>query len=310
MNVLIIGLGSIGKKHISVLIELYPNANVFALRSKSSFNEIQNVTNVYALDELKIEISFAIIATPTFLHERDIINLMQLKCPLFIEKPVLKELINSSFIINLLKEKKIKTYIACNMRFHPGIVHLKKFITENKNKINEINVYFGSYMPKWRAGVNYKENYSSNEDMGGGVHLDLIHELDYCIWIFGYPKSIKSVFRKVSNLEINSIDYTNYILIYDNFTLNIKLNYYRVDTKREIEILTDNTTIIYNLITNKAIDINKNIVLYEENFLMLDTYRTQMKYFVDNIILNDNLIMNDIEESVKILKFALNDTFE
>ena len=74
MNVLIIGLGSIGKKHISVLTELYPNANVFALRSKSSFNEIQNVTNVYALDELKIEISFAIIATPTFLHERDIIN--------------------------------------------------------------------------------------------------------------------------------------------------------------------------------------------------------------------------------------------
>ena len=42
MKILIIGLGSIGKKHISVLTELYPNANVFALRSKSSFNEIQN----------------------------------------------------------------------------------------------------------------------------------------------------------------------------------------------------------------------------------------------------------------------------
>lgn len=310
MNILIVGLGSIGKKHISVLNELYPNTNIFALRSKSSFNKIQNVTNIYSLDELYTEISFAIIATPTFLHERDIINLIQLKCPLFIEKPVLKNLTNSSFIINLLNKKNIKTYIACNMRFHPGIIHLKKYITENNPKINEVNVYYGSYMPKWRTGVNYKENYSSNEDMGGGVHLDLIHELDYCLWIFGYPKSIKSLFRKVSNLGINSIDYTNYILIYDNFTLNIKLNYYRVDSKREIEILTDNTTIIYNLITNKAIDINKNIVIYEEKFLMLDTYKTQMKYFVDNIILNHNLIMNDIEESVKVLKFALNDKLE
>ena len=217
---------------------------------------------------------------------------------------------NVGVINNIIADKNIKTYVACNMRFHPGIVHLKNYIDKNKTKINEVNVYFGSFMPNWRDEIDFRENYSSREEMGGGVHLDLIHELDYCIWVFGFPKSIKSVRRKISNLEINSIDYTNYILLYDNFTLNIKLNYYRIDSKREIEILTNDTTLIYDLIQNKVLDNRTKQILYEENFSMIETYKNQMKYFLENINNNQTIIMNNFEESIKILKIALNDKFE
>jgi predicted dehydrogenase len=310
LNILIVGLGSIGKKHLSVIYTLYPMAIIFALRSKRKSIKYENVINVYSIDELEISIDFVIISTPTYLHENDIIKFSKLGCPLFIEKPVLHNLKNIESINNILFSNNIKTYVACNMRFHPGIVHLKNFIDNNKSKINEVNVYFGSYMPNWRNGIDFRENYSSHEDMGGGVHLDLIHELDYCIWIFGYPKSIKSVFRKVSNLEINSVDYTNYILFYDNFTLNIKLNYYRIDSKREIEILTNDTTLIYDLIQNKVFDNKSKQILYHEDFSMMDTYNNQMKYFIENINNNQKTIMNNFEESIKILKIALNDKFE
>ncbi len=308
MNILIVGLGSIGKKHLSVIYFLYPKANIFALRSKKSIQQYENVKNIYSLDELESSIDFTIISTPTYLHQTDIIKLSQLGCPLFIEKPVLMDLSSVHIIYNILSKKNIKTYVACNMRFHPGILHLKNFIEENIKKINEVNVYFGSFMPNWRDGVDFRKNYSSHMEMGGGVHLDLIHELDYCIWIFGYPKSVKTIFRKVSDLEINSIDYANYILIYDNFTLNIKLNYYRIDSKREIEILTTDTTILYDLIQNTAVDIKNKKTLYENKFSMINTYRDQMKYFIENI--KKNQIMNSFEESIKILKIALNDKFE
>ena len=43
--------------------------------------------------------------------------------------------------------------------------------------------------------------------MGGGVHLDLIHEIDYLIYLFGIPKEIKKQYRKVSKLNIDSNDY-------------------------------------------------------------------------------------------------------
>lgn len=310
MNILIVGLGSIGKKHLSVIYTLYPMANIFALRSKRKSIKYENVINIYSIDELEINIDFVIISTPTYLHENDIIKFSKLGCPLFIEKPVLHNLKNIESLNNILFSNNIKTYVACNMRFHPGIIHLKNFIDNNKSKINEVNVYFGSYMPNWRNGIDFRENYSCHEDMGGGVHLDLIHELDYCIWIFGFPKSIKSVFRKVSSLEINSVDYTNYILFYDDFTLNIKLNYYRIDSKREIEILTNDTTLIYDLIHNNVFDNKSKQILYHEDFTMMDTYNNQMKYFLENINNNQQTIMNNFEESIKILKIALNDKFE
>jgi predicted dehydrogenase len=310
LNILIIGLGSIGKKHLCVIYTLYPLANIFALRSKRKSKKYENVINIYSIEQLEVNIDFVIISTPTYLHENDIIKFSKLGCPLFIEKPVLHDLKNIESINSILISNNIKTYVACNMRFHPGIVHLKNFIANNNSKINEVNVYFGSYMPNWRNGIDFRENYSSHDDMGGGVHLDLIHEIDYCIWIFGYPKSIKSFFRKVSNLEINSIDYTNYILFYDDFTLNIKLNYYRIDSKREIEILTNDTTLIYDLIQNKVYDNKSKQILYHEDFSMMDTYNNQMKYFIENINNNQKTIMNNFEESIKILKIALNDKFE
>lgn len=310
MNILIVGLGSIGKKHLSVIHTLYPLANVFALRSRRKSKTYENAKNIYSTDELNVNIDFVIISTPTYLHENDIIKFSKLGCPLFIEKPVLHNLKNIDSINSILLSNNIKTYIACNMRFHPGIIHLKNYVDNNKSKINEVNVYFGSYMPYWRNEIDFRENYSSHADMGGGVHLDLIHELDYCIWVFGYPKSIKSIFRKVSNLEINSIDYTNYILFYDDFTLNIKLNYYRIDSKREIEILTNDTTVVYDLIQNKVIDNKLKQILYQDEFSMIDTYKNQMRYFIENINNTQTKLMNNFEESIKILKIALNDKFE
>ena len=46
MNVLIVGLGSIGKKHLSVIYTLYPLVNVFALRSKRGSEIYENVKNI------------------------------------------------------------------------------------------------------------------------------------------------------------------------------------------------------------------------------------------------------------------------
>ena len=144
--------------------------------------------------------------------------------------------------------------------------------------------------------------------MGGGVHLDLIHELDYCLWIFGRPNKVLNVFAKVSKLEIDSFDYTSYTLIYETFIVNINLNYFRKDSKRTIEVVTDNTTYNYDLMTNKVFDNQLGKVIYQDSFFMIDTYKAQMAYFIESINKVDNFeIMNNFTESVEVLKIALND---
>src|SRR5690606_14944767 len=127
---------------------------------------------------------YIIISNPTFKHKETIVNLLPLGLPLFIEKPLFDKL-DGEFLLHAIKEKNLITYVACNLRFLDCLKFIKDFILGKR--INEVNIYCGSYLPDWRQGVNFREIYSANKDMGGGVHIDLIHEIDYANWIFGNP---------------------------------------------------------------------------------------------------------------------------
>ena len=149
------------------------------------------------------------------------------------------------------------TYVGLNMRFHPLIIYLKNFLNNSDFKIYEINSYHGSYMPSWRSG-NHKKIYSSNNELGGGVHLDLIHEPDLLHFLFGLPKKILKSFRKVSNITIDSIDSSKLIFEYEDFSATITLNYFRKDKKRILEIVTDKNTLEVDFVKGTITDLNVN----------------------------------------------------
>jgi predicted dehydrogenase len=304
MKVLIVGLGSIAKKHIDALRKVKPSCSIYALRSSPKVNEEEGVVNIFDIDEPKIRFDFAIISNPTYLHYDTIKCIAQKKIPLFIEKPALHSLANAAELIELVEYNKVLNYVACNLRFHPCIVFLKDYIRKKSNRINEINIYCGSYLPDWRSGVDFKRVYSANANMGGGVHLDLFHELDYTTWLFGMPNRTKSTLRSVSSLEIDAIDYANYLLEYDTFTANILLNYYRRKPKRQIEILFKNETIRIDLIENCIKDDNGKTIFASEKFKLQDTYIAQLRYFIEVLPTNQNTF-NTLKESIDILKIIL-----
>ena len=139
--------------------------------------------------------------------------------------------------------------------------------------------------------------------MGGGVHLDLIHELDYVYWLLGAPNVIKRTLRKQSTLEINSFDFAHYLLEYPTFTVNITLNYYRVDRKRKIELVMEDATWQADLIDNQIID-HMGCTIYQKKIDTLYTYREQIAYFVHKIQA-ELQPMNTFTESLNVLKICL-----
>jgi predicted dehydrogenase len=304
MKVLVVGLGSIAKKHIDALRTLEPNCTIYALRSSKRANPVQDIVNIYNIDDLKIEVDFAIISNPTSLHFETIKCLAKKKLPLFIEKPALHSLENAAELIELVEHNNVVNYVACNLRFHPCIIFLKETILKEERNINELNVYCGSYLPDWRPALDFRKTYSSNPNMGGGVHLDLFHELDYTTWLFGMPNRATSILRSVSSLEIDAMDYANYTLEYKTFTANIVLNYYRRKAKRIIEIVFDNETLIIDLINNCIIDDNGKIIFVADNFVLKDTYVAQLSYFTTLLAKNQNPF-NSLRESIDILKIVL-----
>ena len=179
-----------------------------------------------------------------------------------------------------------------------------KLLNEQELRVNEVNVYSGSYLPLWRPGTDYKKCYSANEEMGGGAHLDLVHEIDYVYWLFGCPNKVKSTLRSVSSLEINAIDYAHYNLNYDTFCADITLNYFRKISKREIEILTSEDIWEVNLLSNSVYRNGEEI--FKSDQTILDTYEDQMKYFID-LCNEDKVSMNSFEDAIEVMKICLND---
>lgn len=304
MNILIVGLGSIAQKHIKAIKSLNLNATLFALRSTQDASSYEGVINIYNLENIEVLLDFVIISNPTFLHYKFIKKFAEKNIPLFIEKPVLQNLDNSLDLVQFVESNNLLTYTACNLRFHPCLIYLKDLINSNDDKVEEVNIYCGSYLPDWRPGKNYKDLYSANSKMGGGVHLDLFHEFDYTTWIFGMPKNSFSLKRNVSSLMIDAVDYANYNLEYKEFTANIVLNYYRKTPRRSIEIVMKNKILLVDLINNIISDEMNQILFSAPGYNILNTYFDQMQYFV-NCLKLDQKPMNSLKESIEVLKIVL-----
>lgn len=311
MKVLILGLGSISLKHIAALKKINPSIQIDVLRRKNSpksdNKDINEITSLSAIDY-----DFIMICTPTFTHHTDLEKVLQYNAPIFIEKPVFHEISKSNdFLIKAVKQQKIRTYVACNLRFTDSLIQFKKNIETallNGEKIEEVSVYCGSYLPDWRKITDFRQNYSANKDKGGGVHLDLIHEMDYVLWFFGIPLTLHARLKSQSSLDINAIDAAYYQLDYSKFTARIALNYFRRIPKRTFEIVGSNHVYLLDLLKGK-IWIDGTLTYESRENDILHSYEDQLEHFI-SVLESDKEFENNLENGYLTLKYALNEVKE
>ena len=126
----------------------------------------------------------------------------------------------------------------------------------NKKCFN-VNVFCGSYLPKWRNNIDYRKSVSAKKHLGGGVLLDLSHELDYVQWLFGKIEIEHCKSKKLSNLNIETDDFLNLVGKTKKVpSIQITLNYFTRKRTRQIFIDGKNISI--------QADLNKKNVIFPE----------------------------------------------
>lgn len=305
MNILIVGLGSIATRHIAAIRAIRPDAAIYALRSGTCGTSAGGVTDIRSLDELAgSHIDFAVISNPTSRHAEAVEALLPLRVPMLIEKPVFHSPALAP-LAQRLRSEGILSCVACNLRFLESIGFLRRHITDNPgHRVNEVNVYCGSYLPEWRKGAaDWRQLYSARPELGGGVHLDLIHDIDYICAIFGLPLASRGIVRSSSSLAIDAADYANFTLVYPGFCASVVLNYYRRDYKRRCEIVFDDTTWTLDIPSNTITDSSGATVFAGESSVA-DTYLLQMKYFMNLVDEGAAQCDNDAAAACNILKIC------
>lgn len=242
MKVLIIGYGSIGKRHYEVLkslktidrIDLVTKQNI---KSVSSFKKIQDIKDLNRYD-------YFVIASETILHYEQlkyICNNVNNK-RILVEKPLYDKKYKTI-------ETNNKVFTAYNLRFHPIIQKIRKLIKHED--IYYANIVCGQYLPTWRPTQDYTKSYSADISKGGGVLRDLSHELDYSSWLFGNLDNIKYISTKISDLQINSDDILTFIGLSKNkIIINLTIDYISKTPIRRLLVHTSDKTIEVDVIKN------------------------------------------------------------
>ena len=273
---LVIGYGSIGRKHAKILKKLRFINDVFVLTSqkKIPFKKINSLEQIKTIDPFYI-----VIASPTNKHFEQLkfIEKNFSNKKILIEKPVFKKK-------RKIKIKKNKVFVGYNLRFLKIIEFIKKKI--KKEKIIFCSSYCGYFLPNWRKNISYSSSYSSKKSQGGGVIFDLSHELDYLEMLFGNLKIINKVNKKISNLKINSDDFLSLNASSPKAKIiHLNINYISKKKIRTINIETEKFGLYGDLIKNKLEIVTKKrkkIKSWTEDSKYYQTYVDQHKAIILN----------------------------
>lgn len=306
-KIAMIGLGSIGKRHLVNIDQVLKNRGIpysIDLLRRTDYKDLeapyqQLVSCVYtAHEEMPDDYDVVFITNPTHLHFETIQTFSSKSKHMFIEKPVFDETaINLSALS--LKGDGIY-YVACPLRYTAVIEYVKNSI--ELDKVYSARAICSSYLPDWRQGVDYRTTYSAHLDQGGGVSIDLIHEWDYMTYLFGKPKQVMNYRGKFSGLEIDSDDLSVYIAAYEKLLAEVHLDYFGRKTVRELHLITSEETIVADIANSQIrfLKENKVIEFKEER----NSYQVkEIENFFD-ILENQAMNTNDIEMALATLKIA------
>lgn len=288
LKICMIGLGSIGKRHLKNLIKVLNNRGfkfeTDALRSsrKALPDEINGKirNSYYSEEELPNDYDVIFITNPTSCHYDTIKRVITKTKHMFIEKPIFDSL---AYDLNRLPWcNEGMYYVACPLR-HKSIIRYVKEEILQKERVTSVRVMSTSYLPAWRKGTDYRKTYSARNDMGGGVTRDLIHEWDYVLDLFGNPGKVYHIRRHISNLEIDSDDISIYMAEYPEMLLEMHLDYIGQKTERLLQLFTDGKRIDVDLIKNVIVVYADDKQVAEKCFPQEDCYINEMEYFIDCI---------------------------
>lgn len=307
MKVCFVGIGSIAGRHIRNLRQICDEKgielSVDALRRENSekSGHPEYIADIYtSVKDLPDGYDAIFLTNPTEYHAETLIRLHDHAKHFFIEKPVASIDTVEKLRGFPLREGSVY-YVACPLRYTNVIQYLKREI--DPGTVNSVRSISSSYLPDWRPGTDYRKTYSAHKDLGGGVAIDLIHEWDYLVYLFGMPTEVRSFTGKVSDLEIDSDDYAIYIARYGNRMIaELHLDYFGRQAIRKIELFTDDDTIVGDLIagevcylkTGRRIDLKADRDAFQQR---------ELRGFID--AMNGKAeVRNDLTEAIRILKLT------
>lgn len=245
MKSLVVGLGSIGRRHAEVLQAL--GHDVAGVSRRHSGAEKSYADIVSALDRFRPD--YVVIATETSEHAASVRLLADsgYSGSVMVEKPLTGPE-PADALVPMISGAGFRRFgVAYNLRFHPVLVDLRGRLAGAK--IYHVSAACGQHLPDWRPGRDHRTGYSASRGKGGGVLRDLSHEIDYLLWLFGPVERVAAIGGNLGVLDIQADELWSVLLgMSAGHGADLKVDYLRQPAERRIVVYSDRGTMVADLI--------------------------------------------------------------
>jgi hypothetical protein len=209
VKAVVVGAGSIGRRHVSALLARPDVESVTVVTAwpgaSSALAADRRLT--YTTPGTPVDADVAFVAVDTDRHIAAATPLVQAGIDTLVEKPISHRREDVDALAAAANESGALVCVGYNLRFLPAVAELRDLVASGAlGRLLFARFEAGQYLPAWRPDRDYRETYSAFRTRGGGVGLDLSHELDVMRFVLGDPASWRVAARHVSNLDIDSDD--------------------------------------------------------------------------------------------------------
>jgi predicted dehydrogenase len=312
-HIAIVGVGSIGCRHLKILRDLRPDIEITLVRSGIGklYDEISLANRVVSsLEEaIALNIQAAIISSPASKHIEQALVLADAGIHLLVEKPISHDSKNLKELQNLVIEKKIVFLIGYIFRYEPAANKFSNLLKqEATGQILHARIESGSYLPDWRPNQNYLDTVSANKEMGGGALLELSHEIDYANWFFNIDSVFSAYLYNSGTLGVDVEESADLVVVSkQNFPVSIHLDFCRSTSFRKCRVFGTDGDIEWDALNKKVTLYPKSgdSIKYSFEYDRDDLYQKQLIHFFDCIENNTKPIIK-IQDSIKVMEIIEN----
>ncbi len=243
MRFLIVGLGSIGRRHFRNLLALGEQDLVLLRSHRSTLpdDELAGFPVETDLAEaLRIHKPEAvIIGNPTSLHLDAAISAARAGCHILLEKPVSHSLERLDDLRQAMQQTGSRVLVGFQFRYHPTLNQARELISQGRlGKVLAAHAHWGEYLPNWHPWEDYRTSYAARADLGGGVIVTLTHPLDYLRFLIGGIAEVWSFNGHLSPLELEVEDAAEIGLRFSAGAVGgVHLNYFQRPPVHRFEIV-------------------------------------------------------------------------
>lgn len=312
MKLVVVGVGSIGMRHLTNLVAMGHEVHAVDVNTGNLSKAVAAGAVAHtSLDEaLQARPQAALICTYSHNHIEPAMQCALAGCHLFIEKPLSMSLQGIDTLSAILKEHNLISLVGCNMRFHPAIAHIHNLLDTNSLFKQGLWASFeaGYYLPFDKQ--DYRNCYKARRDLGGNLIFDGIHELDYAVWFFGEPLRVFCNKGIISSLDIDTEDHVEIMIQFQSGAhCTVHMDYLQHGYSRRAKVVCEQGTVVWDFVqgTIGQVTTQQPEWSWQDFKLPLSynqMYVDELSYFI-SCIETGSSTFNSVADSLSALKIAL-----